>query len=425
MRFILLGVLIVLPVFVSPVEVNQRDQLKKKIGFNTFIFNLRVFNVDFGSRQYRQVFESMSRSFAFDSAEKTGKDDLASVTAKDKTPYNVIRDKIMVPPQGFKKKSEVTISFLYEIDDDLVRLPSIFKVGWDTCFLLNNAVERQNRKYNGIYRINDEKWYELITGTKFDFAADLNNNRVVGYCLAEPLKLYGFRQNFKNEFFVKLPDFSCRQELHKLGYNTFLFHNYRINPQDYAVEIYNIKGKRVTECFDYIPYHFKQNHTLPLARQTVLTTDKKGHFFIAFQYPLNPYRLWKYDEKGKKLKVFGNYFTSPDIYEAPFEWIGYDFRQIERFGIKRMYTLNKLLCDLEGMLLVFFSKNRLEPWSRGGKRKYPPNYFIDFYSTEGDFIARKAFKYGFPEFVYNGIIYSRVKVDRGVWKIVASRLSLK
>lgn len=418
----------------------KQKKLSKVESLNYGIFNRRVFHPEYGSPSYRFYFESLfNGELYYEAAKEKG---------VGEGPYRVITDKIKAPEEGHKNKAKVTLSHLYTVKDSLWQMSSIFKFGNDVCFFLRRGVKQGDVKYNGIYKITKDKWYELITGTHLDYAVDLGNNRVIGCRFMEPGRLYGFKQSFRDEFSIELPGFRMRQELHRLSYDTFLFHNFRLKSSDCAVEIYGIDGKRIKECFNYSPYDFKQPHQLPLRNQTVLTTDRKGHFYIAFQYPLNPYRIWKYDSKGKKIKVFGNYFVSADVYESPEDWIMYTEKEINRYGVKRVYVINKLLVDGQGRLLVFFSENRNVTWfhdrfrefrrdqdkdekkGKGAKSIYPGdkrqrhNYFIDIYSPDGEFIGRTPFKHGFPELVDRGIIYSRVKLARDIYEITAVRLTL-
>lgn len=409
----LLLILIILVGLLSFGE-DKQNRLEKEIHFNSGIHYMRTSYPDSSSLYFRRIFENIFND-RFPRAEAS------------KEPYSrpplIITDKIKVPETGHKNKSRVNLTFLYDIKDDFPGISPIFKVGNNIFFLLEGAVKKKDVRYYGIYKINEENWYEFITGTRFDFAADLGNNRVLGYLITEPLKLYGFKENFRGEFYIKLPDFRYRQELYRLSYDKFLFHNFRFNHFDYAVEIYGINGKRIREYFNYVPYNFKQVHRLPIATQTVLTTDKKGHFYIAFQYPLNPYRIWKYDDKGRKLRVFGNYFTHADVYESPEDWVRFSLKEINRFGVRRFYTIHKLLTDSQGRLLVFFSENRIKKWALGGQ--VAPKYFLDIYSQDGDFIGRKKFNYGFADLLDKGIIYSRRKIDRESWEITAVRLTIK
>ena len=82
------------------------------------------------------------------------------------------------------------------------------------------------------------------------------------------------------------------------------------------------------------------------------------------------------------------------------------------------------MIDTEGRLLVFFSENRFKQSYRKNSVDIQ-NYFFDIYSGEVKFTGRVKFEYGFPELVADGIIYSRVKVDRDTWKITAVRLTSK
>jgi len=208
---------------------------------------------------------------------------------------------------------------------------------------------------------------------------------------------------------------------YKLNEKKFLFHNVRLNPGAYAVEIYNLKGERTVECFDYIPYSMKSGYNELLTAQTVLTTDRRGYFYIGFQYPENPYRIWKYNENGLKVAVLGNYFEDPDIYEFPEEWLKWKATEIEYYGINRLYAVEKLLIDGQGRLFVVFSIDRISRKHRGEDTH---KCFIDMYSEKGDFLDRFEFKYGIPQLIDQDIIYSRIETSPGSWKITVVRLSI-
>lgn len=419
---ILLGTLILLQGLLSQSDVEKSKLVERQVNINLDIYSTRVWEPDYGSRTYRRDCRYFLNSL-YEVSKKKGDDSFGNFSEGDKpTHINIIDDKIKISEEVQKNKSKIDCLFIYEIKDDFKKLTSIFKVGYNIYFLLKGAIGRENGKFDGIFRLNEDKWYELITGTRFNFAADLGKNRVLGYYIGKAIRLYGFKQNFRDDFYIDLPDFRFRQALYKLSDRKFLFHNFRANPYDHAVEIYGLDGKRIKEFFNYVPSNLKQKYLNPLAYQTVLTTDKKGHFYIAFQYPLNPYRIWKYDENGKKLKVFGNYFADPGVYESPEEWIRLSFKEIEYYGIRHIYAVNKLLIDSEGRLLIFFSKNRIIKKHRG---KDVQQYFIDIYSKDGEFIGRQEFKYGFPELIDKDIIYSRVKGPSRTWEITVVRLSIK
>ncbi len=403
----------------------KKDRLTEaRTNFHINIFYMNKFRPDYGSSVNRAYFESIWDSF--ERGSKKGDENLSPHSKTKTSPRYIAVDKI--ENQESRKiqgnSSQIKMSLLYEIKDDFKSLNSIYKIGFYIYFSLGGVVQRNKRTYNGIFRINEENWYELITGTNFYFAADLGKNRIIGYCIDTPLKLYGFRQNFRDEFYIELPDFRFRQALYKLNDAKFIFHNFRLKPSDKAVEIYSISGRRLKEVFDYVPYNFKQNHTLPLAPQTVLTTNKKGCFYIAFQYPLNPYRVWKFDENGAKVKVFGNYFDSPEVYNSPDEWIMMSYKDIKHYGLRQIYSINQLLTDSDGRLFVFFSKNKIKKKLRG---KDIQKYFMDIYTKDGDFIGRTEFKYGFPELIDNNIIYSRTADDTSpsTLKITAVKLNIE
>ena len=72
----------------------------------------------------------------------------------------------------------------------------------------------------------------------------------------------------------------------------------------------------------------------------------------------NPYRIWKYNENGEKVGVTGNYFVDPEVYQFPGEWILAGAEDIRYYGLRRLYTIDRLLTDVDGRLYVFFSMNR-------------------------------------------------------------------
>ena len=422
LKIILLGSLILIQCLFSRGDNEQSLLVESQVNLNSNIYSTRVWDPDYGSRSYRKYCRYFLNSLCKVSKKK-GEDRFGNLSGIDKSPnINIIDDKIRISEGVQKNKSKIDFVFMYEIKDNFKKLTSIFKIGYNIYFILKDAVVLKKRKFDGIFRLNEDKWFELMTGTKFNFAADLEKNRVLGYYIGKALRLYGFKQNFRDDFYIDLPDFRFRQALYKLSHRKFIFHNFRATPYDHAVEIFGLDGKRIQEFFNYVPFNLKPKYLNPLAYQTVLTTDKKGHFYIAFQYPLNPYRIWKYDENGKKLKVFGNYFTDPGVYEYPEEWIRLSFREIEYYGIRHIYAVNKLLIDFEGRLLIFFSMNRIKKKHRGTDVQ---KYFIDIYSKEGEFIGRQEFKYGFPELIDKDIIYSRDKGPSRTWKISVVRLRIQ
>ncbi len=411
-------VLLILNPGVMTLTESEKKTESKQDRFHRYrhyrMYSRQIYNPDFGSRDYRFSFES---PWQFE--DKTFKQKKGEVPS-----LHVINDKIKAPGAGQANKAEIKLHFLYEIKDNFQDMPSIFKIGFNIYFLIEDAVERKNEKFDGLYRINEDPWYELITGSRFNLAADMGENRILGYSIRLPRRLYGFRQSFRNPFYIEFPDLRFRLALHKLTDNKFLFHNFRAAPSDYAVEVYGMDGTRIKEFFDYVPFDLKPFKRVPLAIQTVLTTDKKGHIYIAFQYPLNPYRVWKFDENGKKRNVFGNYFVEPEEYQTPEEWLRLSSKDIQYYGLRQIYAINKLLVDSKGRVFVFFSKNRIVRPHRG---KDVQRYFLDIYSKDGDFIGRTEFPYGFPELIDYGIIYSRMKDTSGrrMWKITAVGLSIQ
>lgn len=394
--------------------------LKQMINFNRWIYSTKTAYPDFGTIEYRQDIERAWRMFESTFSKLKVKEQFGIFVDAAQSP-KIAADKINIDKRNIKGNARIHLSPLYEINDDFKDLLCIFKMGFNVYFLMNSSITRQKKTFNGIFRIDEEKWYDLVTGTKFDFAVDLGKNRVIGYYQAKPTELFGFNWSFLNEFSVPLPDFRFRQGLYKLSDSKFLFHNARLTPGDYAVEIYDMSGKRTMECFDFAPNGFKTSHNILFAIQTVLTTDQKGNFYIGFQYPLNPYMIWKYAENGSKQTVMGNYFEDPDIYEFPEEWLTGSLTDIEYYGIDRLYSVDKLLTDSRGRLFVFFSLNRIPRKHRGNDVH---EYYIDIYSETGEFLGRTGYKYGFPDLIDNDVIYSRRQDPSGSWKITAVRINI-
>lgn len=330
----------------------------------------------------------------------------------------------VIPLEKKRLETSTGISFtpLFEIRDSFRYLRGIFKMGFNTFFLLRQSVKREDEKFNGVYRVNEKKWYDLVTGARFHVVTDMGKNRALAYDFDFPFRLYGFNWDFANDFHVKLPDFRFRQELHKLDDDRFLFHNLRYRAHHKAVEIYDVGLNRVTECFNQVSFQHEKDMDFPLAARTVLTTDKKGHFYIAFRYPKNPYVIRKYDSNGKRVRTFGNYFTEPDRYVFPEEWVTMTHENIKYYGVPKIYAVNKLLFDARGRVLVFFSMNRIQRQHLGEDVQ---EYYMDIYTENGEFIGRTPFPYGFPEMIDKGIIYCRAKEDRRTWKITAVKIKIE
>lgn len=311
----------------------------------------------------------------------------------------------------------IKVKTLFEIDDGFKFLSSIMNIGSNVYFVLPGAVAIKGKLGYGIHRINAEGWHNFVNGAYSPILTDLGKNRVLGYYLKTPMTLYGFDWNFNGSIQVSLPDFRLRQELHKLDERRFLFHNLRLHHSDFAVEIYDISGRRTGERFDYVACHRPTPHRFNLSTRTVLTTDKKGHFFIAFQYPMNPYRVWTFDGNGNKVRVTGYYLDDPDYYESPEELITTKFDDIRYYGLNWVCSIDKLLCDHRGYLYVFVSIQRIPHGT------HIDRHFLDVYSPKGKFIGRVPFDYGCPELIHKHIIYSRKKVGKNRWKIYALTLT--
>ena len=417
---IILGVILLLQSLSAADKKAQVEILKQMINYNRWIYSTKMAYPDFGTIEYRQDIERAWRMFATTFSKLKIKKQFGVFVDSSKSP-KFANDKINIDKKNINGKSCIHFSLLYEINDNFKDMTCIFKMGFNVYFLMNSSMTQQKKTFNGIFRINEEKWYDLVMGTKFDFAADLGKDRAIAYCQTKPLQLFGFKWNFADDFSVSLPDFRFRQELFRLNDNKFLFHNSRISPADYAVEIYDMSGKRTCECFDFVPNGFKASHNILFAIQTILTTDQKGNFYIGFQYPLNPYVIWKYTEDGSKQMEIANYFEDPDIYEFPEEWLTWSLQEIEYYGINRVYSIDKLLTDNQGRLFVFFSMNRI---ARKYEGKDTHEYYMDIYSEKGIFLGRSEYKYGFPELIDNDIIYNRFQDSSGSWKITAVRISI-
>jgi hypothetical protein len=394
--------------------------------FNSTIFDVKTKNPDFGSEAFRFWYELVWKDFKEFVEGKDNKEELPII--KNNPVTKVLLDKIEIPNKNVGHK-EIRFSFLYEIENEFHKIGSIFKIGYNLYFLSDKVVLQDKQKYNAIYRLNREKWIELVTGARFNIVADMWRERVLGLEVGKPSRLYGFNWSYSKDFHFVLQDFRFRQGIYRLNHNHFIFHNFRINPDDYAVEIYNISGKREKECFDYVPYHIKTQHKIPLATQTVLTTDQRGHFFIGFTYPINPYRIWKYNQDGRKIAILGNYLVDPGIYTFPEEWIEWSLDNIKGYGLRRIYSINKLLTDEKGRLFVFISMNRhqtqIQKRMNLVQKKEAQKYFFDIYSNKGKYIGRKDFSFGIPELIHNHKIYSRKKESEKNWKITVVGIKIE
>jgi hypothetical protein len=426
--------LVGIALFLSEVIVFSQNRIRTPIeriyNLNDSAYGNKVHAPDFGSLSFRGRMEG-TFSLLIDTYNELGGHKLPGFIFNPGIHPKIASDKLSLDYKGESQKGRIktTFSYLYEIRNGFYRLHPVFKIGFDTYFLLPDSVSQEKQNFNGIYRFNKEKWYDLVTGAKFSIADDLGKNRVLGFIHDRPLRLYGFNWNFGDDFYIDLPDFRLRQEIRKLTNDKFLFHNLRLSPGDFAVEIYDIAGRRLIECFDYVPHNmtFKSPQKAALAAQTVLTTNRRGHFYIAFIYPQNPYRIWKYNEKGEKVAVFGNYFEDPDIYEFPEEWITGTAADIKYYGLRRMYAINRLLTDVDGRLYVVFSLNRFE--RKGITEKFRKEsvkqIFIDVYSPAGEFLGRTEFKYGIPDLIDGEIVYSRMEEDGFKMGITVVRMAIK
>lgn len=429
-RFVLLGIAILWAGVIVFGQYKNKTPIERIYDLNESAYENKAYAPDFGSLAFRGRMEGTFTQL-IDTYNEMGGHKLPGFVYNPGTRPKVAADKLAL---GWKKdvqkdRLKITFSYLYEIRNSFYRLHPAFKIGFDTYFLVSGAVEQEKQRFNGIYRFNKEKWYDLVTGSKFNVAADLGKNRVLGFIHEQPLRLYGFNWNFGDDFYIDLPDFRLRQELYKLTHDKFLFHNLRLSPGDSAVEIYDIAGRRLMECFDRVPHNmsFKSPQKAALAAQTVLTTDRRGHFYIGFVYPRNPYRIWKYNEKGEMVSVFGNYFEDPDVYEFPEEWITGTAEDIRYYGLRRIYALNRLLTDVDGRLYVVFSLNRIE--RKGITEKFRKEsveqYFLDVYSPAGEFLGRSEFKYGIPDLIDGDIVYSRMEEEGFKWGISVVRMSIR
>ncbi len=382
-------------------------------------------NGDFTERHAAAL---LNREYAHRSFEHSRKDIDSSREMKihrfhqeNNIPPEIATDVIRVPKDGLRNRTRIKITPVELIEDGFLRLRSIFKVGQHTYFTLRGSIQKENKLYDddgnmkverkiytGIYRLEGEGKYREINGTTFDSIVDMGNNRILGYNVSDPFKLYGFRENFEGLISIDLPDFQHRMGLHKISHKRFLFHNFRFSPYSHAVEIYDMKGKRVAQCFNKVPYDYSNaKHGLPLAEATKVTADGKGHFYIAAQYPLNPYRIWKYDGDGKLVKVFGNYFAHPDVYEFPDEWITEHGKRIRRYGLNRLYTVTRLLNDEHGRLYVVFECYKMKKAGSLSHEEKDPETYMDIYDPDGAFIGRTEFKYGMPELIHGDHIYAK------------------
>jgi len=426
---ILLGILILAAGMAVFGQSKERSPIERMCDLNNMVYYYFSDTPGFGSLDYRSRREG-TLQMLIERYNELRENKLPGFFRNPGSPPKVLDDKLKIDKtKNFEKgKSTISLSYLYDIRDSFFTLRPPIKIGFDVFFVIPGGIKRDKKSYNGIYRLNKEKWYDLVTGSEFDIAVDLGKNRVLGFVHEHPLRLYGFNWNFGDDFHVNLPDLRLRQELYKLTHNKFIFHNLRLSPNDFAVEIYDTRGRRLKECFDYAPHDivFKPAHKAAMAARTVMTTDRRGHFYIGFVFDRNPYRIWKYNENGEKVGVTGNYFADPEVYQFPEEWILAGADDILHYGIRRLYTIDRLLTDVDGRLYVFFSMNRFR-WKRYlpelQKGNDQENY-LDIYSPNGEFLGRTEFKYGFPELIDNGIVYSRMSEEGNRWGLSAVRIDI-
>lgn len=431
-EFLFLGILVILTGVTAFGQTKKRSPVERMCDLNNMVYYYFADTPGFGSLDYRKRRESTLQRL-IDVYNELKENKLPGFFKDPGSPPKVADDKLKIDEtKDFEKgKSTISLSYLYDIRNNFSRLRPPIKIGFDVFFVAPNSIKRDKKRYNGVCRLNKEKWYDLVTGSEFDIAVDLGKNRVLGFVHEQPLRLYGFNWSFGDDFHVNLPDLRLRQELYKLTHNKFIFHNLRLSPNDYAVEIYDTRGRRLKECFDYAPHNmvFKPPHKAAMAARTVMTTDRRGHFYVGFAYDQNPYRIWKYNENGERVGVTGNYFVDPEVYQFPEEWILADTEDIRYYGLRRLYTIDRLLTDVDGRLYVFFSMNRFH-WKRLAlnpqkKKEKVKTHYLDIYSPEGEFLGRTEFKYGFPELIDNGIIYSRMSEEGYKWGFTATRISIE
>lgn len=331
---------------------------------------------------------------------------------------NILKDKLDLEEYQKPSTGGIKLKLLFRIDDDFKQITSILKIGSDVYFLLPDLAMCHGKLCDGLYRINQEKWFEPVTGTVSHIIACLGRNRVVAYNYRDPYNLWGFNGEFTGDLRVPLPDFRLRQELHKLDDRRFLFHNLRMHHSEYAVEIYDISGRRTLETFNNTVYHYPSKHWFSLETMTRLATDKRGHFYIAFQYPQNPYRVWKYDKDGNKKKVFGFYLDDPERYEGPEDLMTQTYEDLQYYGMRQLCVIDNLLVDHLGYIYVLISHSRIVSQKRM-KPQVPAKQYLDVYSPGEEYIGRVPFDYGFPEVIHARVIYSRKKVDKNKWIITA------
>ncbi len=411
-------------------KTGNKDRDELFVSYNTSYESYKSWSTDFGTLEFRRGLEHDMLDWErnYGEEEKVRLKEYLTYFQKSGIQPMLPVDELLVP---FKEnhaegKGDISLSLLYEIDDNFKYLCPLFKIGNDVYFRFRSVHGRNGKScFGGICRLNGLKWYDLVTHGNFSHLADLGGGKVLALHNDHPERLYGFRADFSNEFYVELDTPRLRQEVYKINDRRFLIHNLRINPCYFAVEVYDISGNRITECFNYISHSYDPGTgelpKFPITAQTVAAGSGRGNFYVGFVYPQNPYRIWKYDERGEKVQVLGNYFVHPDVYEFPEEWVYMKFEDLNYYGLNRIYAINKLLVDHHGRLYVYFTLNRRHRF--GGKNE--SRGFLDIYSEKGEFLGRKAFPYGMPDVVYNGNIYCRQKTGWRAKKITVVRCDIE
>jgi hypothetical protein len=194
-----------------------------------------------------------------------------------------------------------------------------------------------------------------------------------------------------------------------------------MDPRQYAIEVYHHQKGRVVEFFSKVPIQFKSHEHMALLGQTRCATDRRGKIYMAFQFPRNPYRIFELNREGKVLRVFGHHLGAPDKYGFPFELMKMTWQSMEEFGVKKVVTIDRILVDNGGNILVFWCKHRIP---RKHKGKYNHQVMVDIYNYRGEFLTRRNFPYGIPEAIdFRGRIYAKKYIDRDRDSIIVSRIN--
>jgi|GEM_PF-5167337 len=343
--------------------------------------------------------------------------------------YRALRKKpmpISVAPAVRSPYSRVTPSFkfqiLFAIDNAFREVGPVFSIGDKAYFILTNAAIEDGGKKKAadvLCRINPMNWYDVVKAVKNSFFVPVRN-AVYEFHRKQPLELTVSSRNLLRTGRMKLAQLRLRQRLYKLDENHLLFSCFRLVPEDNAFEVIDLTGKQKSEFFRYLPWDFKHYEKTPYIAQVTAATDGKGRIYAAFEFSANPYRVWILDSRGGILKTLSAFFTDPEEYDFPWEWLNLNFREITRFAIRPIYAIERLLLFPDGRLLVYFTA-RSKTGSMTGN--YDPGSFrkkgyVDMFQADGRYLGRGEFPFGTPELIDGqGRIYSRVQSGENIRKI--------